>query len=429
MPLQHHAQQNGRLPTHFDDKLGVLAQALLGANWREPGPAVDAYERAYEKLFPGARAFAFWKGRVALHVGLRAMGIGRGDEVIMPGYTCSMVPGAILYAGAKPIYVDIRADDFNIDPDRLDAARTPNTRAVIVQHTYGFPADMDRIAAWADRNNLPVIEDCCHALGCDYNGRRLGTFGKFAFFSSQWNKHYTTALGGVLIVNDADLAGRVAALIDREAVAPSRKQVWMLAAQMLAHHMLVYPRTILVAQSIFRWLTARGFVVGSASKEEFDTRIPPNYVMLMSDLQARVGLCELARLGRNVKHRRKMCAYYRTTLGLEDAVQNGQPLVRFPLRVQDRPHFLAAAARSAIEVGTWFECPLHPIETDQEAFGYHDGDCPVAEDAARHMVNLPTHVRVSPAAAKRIAAFVKNYRADRGNRPPAAPGAKPSHNH
>lgn len=397
------------LPTHFSQKPGTLLRAMLGARWHAPGPAVAAYERAYEQLFPGSRAFSFWKGRVALHVGLRGMGIGAGDEVILPGYTCSMVPSAIVYTGAKCAYVDIRERDYNVNPDLLEAARTERTRVVIVQHTYGYPADMDRIVDWADDRGLAVVEDCCHALGCTYQGRALGTFGRFAFFSSQWNKHYTTALGGVLLVNDAALGSAVETVVQRERVSPTRKQAWMLAAQMLAHHLLVYPRTILLAQALFRRLTAMGLVIGSATADEFETTIPPNYLMGMSDLQARIGLCELARLGRNVSHRRRLSAFYRDMLGDAATPEADQPLVRYPLRVSDRERFLADAMKVSVEVGTWFECPLHPAETDPAVFDYRDGMCPVSERVAAEMVNLPTHLRISRRSARRFVEFARKY--------------------
>lgn len=400
-----------RLPTRFADREGSLLRALFGAAWHRPGPAVQAYRQAYERLYPGSRAFAFWKGRVALHVVLRAMGVGPGDEVVMPGYTCSMVPGAVIYAGARPVYIDVRPDDYNMDPDLLDTAYTPRTKALIVQHTYGFPADLERIAAWADAHNLPIIEDCCHALGCTYRGRPLGTFGQAAFFSSQWNKHYTTGIGGVLLVNDHELVTPVEDFCRAELLTPSREQAWMLAVQMLAHHLFVYPPTLLLVQSVFRWLTARGLVVGSASAEEFGVQRPDNYVMGMSDVQARVGLCELARLGRNLAHRRRLAALYQAELGGCPPSGEGQPLVRYPLRVRHRERFLAAAARAGIEVGTWFECPLHPVQTDQAAFGYRQGSCPVAEEAAEQMVNLPVHPRASRRHAERAIAFARTHEA------------------
>jgi len=397
------------LPTRFAQKKGVLLRALLGAAWHRPGPAVAEYQRAYERLFPASRAFAFWKGRVALHVVLKAMGLGAGDEVILPGYTCSMVPGAVIYTGARPVYVDIREDDYNLDPDLLDQACSAATKALIVQHTYGFAADMDRIMNWAEARGLPIIEDCCHALGCQYHGRSLGTFGVAAFFSSQWNKHYTSGIGGVLIVNQPALAERVEEVCNRELLSPGRRQAWMLAAQMLAHHLLVYPRTLLLAQGVFRWLTARGLVIGSASAAEFLTRRPEDYLMGMSDVQARVGLCELARLGRNLAHRRRMSRLYRGELGGPGGDGFDQPLVRYPLRVHEREKFLAEAARAWLEVGTWFECPLHPVETDHQAFGYRPGSCPVAERVARQMVNLPVHPRVSRRDAQRAVAFARKH--------------------
>ena len=390
-------------------KVRHLLRELLIPTLHTPGEAARAYEAGYEAMLPGLKAFTFWKGRVALFSILRGMGIGQGDEVMMPGYTCVVVPGATIYAGAKPVYVDIRASDYNIDPDLLDQAVTPRTKALIVQHTYGVPAQLDRITDWASARDLPIIEDCCHALGCTHRGGLLGTFGKAAFFSSQWNKHYPTALGGVAVVNDADLAGRVGKLRDEECRSPSRRSTWMIAAQILAHHLLVFPSTLLIAQSIFRWLTAKGLVIGSATGEELTNQCPAHYLTAMSDLQARIGLFELARLRRNLSHRHGLAKFYRDQLGNLPADWPDQPLVRYPLRVEDRDAFLAAAFRERIEVGTWFECPLHPKETDHALFDYEFGCCPEAERAAGQVVNLPVHMRVSRKYAERVVDFARRY--------------------
>jgi len=394
---------------HHSSKVGDLLRGLIVPTLHRPGDAVRAYEQAYEAMFPGSRAFAFWKGRVALYAILRGLGIGPGDDVLMPGYTCMVVPGAAIYAGARPIYIDIRPEDYNLDPDLLDRAVTPNTRALIVQHTYGYPADMDRIMAWAKQRQIPVIEDCCHALGCLYRGKLVGRFGAAAFFSSQWNKHFPTALGGVAIVNDTGLAGQIEHIAAQECCTPTRRAVWMLGLQMLAHHGLVFPRTLLRAQGVFRWLTAKGLVIGSASSEELTDRMPPNYFMGMSDLQARVGLYELTRLLENLRHRADVSNYYRRRLRADANDEATQPLVRYPLRVKDRDAFIAAAFRERIEIGTWFEAPLHPHETDHTLFGYQYGSCPEAERAASHVVNLPVHLRVSHDYAECVVDFVNRH--------------------
>ena len=135
--------------------------------------------------------FMFFKGRDALHAILRAANIGSGDQVLLPGYTCVVVPNAINYLGAEPVYVDIEDKTYNIDCDILENGagslwNPEQTKAIIVQHTYGIPCDMDRILEFAKKHNLFVIEDSCHALGSTWRGQQVGSFGDAAFFSSQW---------------------------------------------------------------------------------------------------------------------------------------------------------------------------------------------------------------------------------------------------
>lgn len=391
------------------DRLWSILRGVLGGVSDSDARTVRRYEAAYEAFFSGSRALAFWKGRVALHALLRAADLRPGDEVILPGYTCSMVPAAILFAGARPVYVDIRAHDYNMDPAAVEAAITPRTRAMVVQHTYGFPADMDALLSLARRHGLVLIEDCCHALGCTWRGQWLGSFGDAAFFSSQWNKHYTTGLGGMAVIRRADLADRVARLRDCEAYAPGPSRAWLLAVLMLVHHLTVFPTTITAVQRLFRWLAAHGLLIGSASPSEFTATCPPRYFTRMSAVQARVGLVELARLERNLRHRRQLVTFYDDMLDRTPPGVVVQPLVRYPVRVTDRQRVLREAARRFVEIGTWFECPLHPAETDHDAFGYRPGSCPVAEEAARQVVNLPVHPRTTRAAARRAAQLVRPW--------------------
>ena len=146
--------------------------------------------------------FYFFKGRVALYAILKSMGITTGDEIILPGFTCVVVANAILYLGARPVYVDIDPSTYNIDAEKIGEKITDKTKAIIAQHTFGIPADMNKITAIAKENSLYVIEDSCHAVGSRYMGREVGTFGDAAFFSSQWSKPLTTGLGGWAVINN-----------------------------------------------------------------------------------------------------------------------------------------------------------------------------------------------------------------------------------
>ncbi|MBE7704681.1 MAG: DegT/DnrJ/EryC1/StrS family aminotransferase [Cyanobacteria bacterium SIG29] len=152
-------------------------------------------------------------GTDALHLALRALNIGRGDEVITTAFTFVATASAIGLAGATPVFVDIDENTFNIDPDKIEAAITPKTKAIIPVHLYGQAADMDKIMDIAKRHNLKVIEDCCQAIGAEYKGQKVGTFGDFGCFSFYPTKNLGgMGDGGMITCNDEDMFNRIIAL-------------------------------------------------------------------------------------------------------------------------------------------------------------------------------------------------------------------------
>ncbi len=377
---------------------------------------IEQYERKFAEVIGTSWAFAFWKGRVALYAILKAMGIGAGDEVIVPGYTCVMDVNPIKYLGAKPIYVDIEPITFNINVDLLREKITSNTKAIIAQHTYGYPCDMDAIMDIAGCNNIPVIEDCCLALGSRYKGKMAGTFGKAAYFSFQWNKPYTTGLGGMAITSDNNLAEKIESLCAGEMCKPLRKEVFMLWMQLVVYRLFVYPRTTALAQSLFRYLTKKGAVLGSSSTSEFRPEQACDFFKDASCVQAHCGLRQLKKIEQNIAHRREMTQLYDELLAESDwpARQYDtsimQPvMVRYPVRIVEKNKALAEAANAGIELGSWFECPLHPIETPLEAYDYKPGMCGEAEKAGNEVVNLPLHPRTNENTVKRTVEFITRF--------------------
>jgi dTDP-4-amino-4,6-dideoxygalactose transaminase len=373
---------------------------------------VTRFEQAFAAWVGVSGAFAFWKGRVALYAILRALGIGEGDEVILPGYTCVMDVNPIKYLGAKPVYVDIEPVTYNLDVRRLEKSITPRTKVIIAQHTYGYPCEMDALMAIAARHGIPVIEDCCLALGSTYQGKRCGTFGAAAYWSFQWNKPFTTGIGGMATTDDADLGMKIEKLCREELRPPPMKAALMLSAQRMAYRLLVYPRTTAVATTLFRWMTRKGAVVGSSRTCEFVPEMADDFFMGMSASQARAGLRQLKKINKNLVHRRRMRQVYDDLLReagwpVPPIPKTMDPvLVRYPVRVADKARAVAEAPAHGIELGTWFECPLHPMETPLEIYDYRPGICPEAEKACREVVNLPTHPRAGPATARRCVEFV-----------------------
>lgn len=376
----------------------------------------SAVVRSFEQAFVGwlglPYAFAFWKGRVALYAILKGLDVGTGDEVVLPGYTCVMNVNPIKYSGATPIYADIEPETYNVRPDLIEAGITPKTKAIIAQHTYGYPCRMDEIMDVANRHGLPLIEDCCLAMGSTYKGRLCGTMGVAAYWSFQWNKPFTMGLGGMACTGDRELAGRIESLCERELVRPGAWTAGMLGLQRLVYRAFIYPRTTAMATSLFRWLTRIGLVVGSSSAEEFSPDMQEDFLMGMSDGQAKAGLRQVGRIDRNIEHRRRMRQVYEQLLQRAGWPVPPVPefmdpvLVRYPVRVADKARAVAEAPGRFVELGTWFECPLHPIETPMTAYDYIDGMCPEAEKACREVVNMPMHMRASRRTVRRSVDFV-----------------------
>ncbi len=377
---------------------------------------IEEYQREFARFFGAGRAFGFWKGRVALYALLRALDVNQGDEVVLPGYTCVMNVNPIKYVGAKPIYVDIEPDTFNINVSLLEEKITSKTKVIIAQHTYGYPCEMDAIMDIAQNKGISVIEDCCLSLGSKYKDRMTGTFGRAGYFSFQWNKSYTTGLGGMVITSERQLAERIESLQADEMCPPPDREVLMLRAQLIIYRLLVHPRTTALAQNVFRYLTRKGAVVGSSSTSEYEPVKADDFFKGMSAMQARSGIRQLGKIEANISHRKKMAQLYdellvgrgwRSNKYDRDLVE--PVLVRYPARITEKQKALGQAAKAGVELGSWFECPLHPIETPLASYDYEVGMCPEAEKSAGQVVNLPLHPRTNNKTVERSVDFITGF--------------------
>ena len=242
-------------------------------------------------MTPDAQRFTFFKGRVALHALLRAAGVGPGDQVLLPGYTCVVVPNAVNYTGAEPVYLDVEPQTGNLDCDKLEDRlgsgwESGRAKVLIVQHTYGIPCDMDRLDAFARRHGLLVIEDACHALASTWRGRPVGTLGDAAFFSSQWSKPVTTGLGGWAVVTAPELRTRLEAILPQY-TRPGLATAGLLELQHLAFSLLNHPRLFWGIQGLYRGLGRMGLAIGSSTGDELSCRLPTDYQRRMHPLQER----------------------------------------------------------------------------------------------------------------------------------------------
>jgi len=355
----------------------------------------------------------YYRGRVALFALLKAMGIGTGDHVATQAFTCVAVPEAIKAAGATPIYVDIEPARFNIDASDLKRKFTSRTRAVVVQHTYGIPADIDRIIFVANDAGVPIIEDCCHTVASTYKGKPVGRFGVGSFYSFEWGKPLVVGIGGTAIVNEPSLRNELYEQY-KGFLDPRKGSQLKLHLQYLAHRLLYRPWLYWPVRSLYHALGALGAaesnyhpISGGQTAKDFSLKMG-------KFLQRRLDK-KLAKVDALTKRSREISAAYNSQIN-SVLVQHpvcpaGSDTVfaRYPLIAKDKPALLAKACESGIELADWYATPIHPLGLkDLHLVHYEPGSCPEAEMRCDQVVTLPVHSGVSRRDTERAIRFLNS---------------------
>jgi len=193
-------------PTMDEATINAVSDVLRSGWLTSNGPKVQAFEAQLSEYFGGRPVRTYNSGTCTMEIALRIAGIGPGDEVITTPNSWVATANVIIEVGATPVFADIDARTHNIDLDKVEAAITPRTKAIIPVHMTGLPCDMDKLYALAKKYNLRVVEDAAQAIGSTWKGKRIGAFGDFVSFSFQVNKNIMTAEGGCLVINNAEEA-------------------------------------------------------------------------------------------------------------------------------------------------------------------------------------------------------------------------------
>lgn len=370
---------------------------------------IEEFSRGIAKRTSSESIFLYWKGRVGLYALLKAMEIEAGDEIILPAYTCVVVPNAILYLNAKPVYVDVTADSYNMDFSLLKHAITDKTKVIICQNTYGLSSNLEEIHNLAKTHGLYTIEDCTHGFGGTYNGIPNAFYCDASFFSTQWNKPFSTGVGGFAITNNKYLTKKLSQL-HLELVPSTTKEIWNLKILYFVRRHLINDYTYWPLVHFYRWLSHHTPVVGSSSLQEINsTEMPENYFKGFSTTQAKEGLRNLKSLSHNLVKRKESALLYTTFLKknnknyVSTQLFNNHSFLKYPLLVNNRDKFLALAEKNNIELGEWFSSPLHPVKADLSIWKLNVNDFPVSKYLADHVVNLPT----TPKKIYKIIDFLK----------------------
>ena len=356
----------------------------------------------------------FWKGRVGLYSVLSSMEIKSGDEVIIPAFTCVVVANAIIYCGARPVYVDVNPTTLQYDRISLEQAVTDKTKLIIVQNTFGIPPDYVTVENICKQKGISCIEDCTHGMGTLYNNKKIPpAFVKASFYSFQWNKPLSAGLGGLVLCNDTVLNVK---LQDHQKalVAPSLMDTLSLSILLKIRPLLDAPFLYSGLLGLFRLLSAKGLVLGSSNSEELmGVTMPDGYFKGMSGVQRRSINRSIAKLDQLIALRKmNYLEFDKIFKDLDlfklDLDEINHSALKFPIFVKDKVKFKQAAERKGIKLGDWMNSPIHPVETGFEKWYYTLGQCKHAEFLSGHILNLQTDLNEKE--TKRTISFIKENR-------------------
>lgn len=373
----------------YDDVELAESWLCMPERWQDTS-TVKEYEAAFARWTGAAYAVSFAGARVALSACVYALDLQPGDEVILPGYTCVVVPNAFEFAGVAPRFVDIEDETFGIDANALAQALGPRTRAIVLQHLFGLVCrDYEQILDLAARQGIAVIEDCAHAAGAEFRGRRVGTRGTLGIFSSEQSKVLNTMQGGIAVTADAHLAKKLHEY-QQQAPFPESRSI---RAQL--HNVQL---SFAQGKASSRWLRGEiaewrygDYRIETTTDEEINRTRPANYGLRMAAPTAALGVNQLKKVERYNSQRRaaaeKWDAWcdargYRKPLVIPDSVP---VFLRYPVLVEPeiKRDIGPLQDELGVEIGVWFKTNLHPAPATLEG-------CPVADRCVDSCINFPT---------------------------------------
>lgn len=400
--------------TEKDDIL--LALKLLFQPWRwKKGRAIAELEKEFKKYLGVKYAISFNSGRSAFLAILKCLDLKEDKEVLLQAFTCNAAVNPILWVGLKPVFIDVNENSFNIDIEDLKRKIGSQSKVVIVQHTFGLPAEIDEILEICRQNNLILIEDCAHSLGAEYKGKKLGTFGKVSFFSFSRDKVISSVYGGIAVTDDDKLAKKIKEYQERVGY-PSYFWIKQQLLHPILMNWLILPTYSILGKYfliLFQWFRILSKAVHWKEKRG---KKPGYFPKKMPNALSLLALNQFKKLERFNQHRQKIAEFYYNELRelsfFELPSSPGdrkQIFLRFTIKHKKAHQIIKKAWQKNILIGDWYTLPIAPHDTKLDKMKYKIGDCPKVEKLTKETLNLPTHINISFKEAKKIIDFLKRY--------------------
>lgn len=363
-----------------DDDIAAVVE-VLRSDWLTTGPKVGEFERAFADFVGAKEAIAVSNGTAALHAAMYAVGIGPGDEVIVPPMTFASSANCIVFQGGTPVFADVDPDTLLLDPAQAEARITPRTKAIIAVDYTGQACDYDALRTIAGRHGLTLVADACHALGGSYKGRPVGSLAALSAFSFHPVKHITTGEGGMITTDDPELARRMRVFRNHGITTDHRQR-----------------------EQLGSW---------------FYEMVDLGYNYRLTDIQCALGMSQLRKLPGWVARRQEIARRYDAVfaempavgpLGVRDDVSHAYHLYMIRLDLDrlkvDRARVFTALLAEGIGVNLHY-IPVHLHPFYQERFSTGPGLCPVAEAAYERLITLPIFPRMNDDDVEDVIAAVR----------------------
>jgi len=395
--------------TEKDDVKIALKHLMSPWTWRKQ-EYQEKLQNKIEEYFNASNVCLYDSGRSAIMEVLKAFNVGAGDEVLVHAFTCLVVANPVMWAGARPVYIDVNKQNFNFDLYDLKKKITNKTKAIIIQHSFGIPEDVEEIRKIVG-SKVIIIEDLAHSLGVRFNNKILGTFGDAAILTLGIEKVITSVRGGAAIIFNKEAAERMNKNYKNLPEFPKSYTFvslfnpifWYLT---LPIYYLGIGKLTLGRIKVFlgHKLNLLGRMI---EKEEYTGSKPKWMPSKISPALCEIGCNQWDKLERLNNHREEIKKIYERELGIN--YSGTSAMLRFPVLVRDRDKLLALAKNKGWVFGDWYKKILYSPEENLAGFGYSKGLCPKAEELKGKIINLPTFIKVTPKEATQIAEFVKKW--------------------
>ncbi len=358
------------------------------------------FHQSFSKKFERQPCYSYSSGRASLSACLKAVGIGKGDEVLLSSFTCLAVPTAVVALGATPKYCEIDPLTLNIDPTLIKQHISDKTRAIVVQHTLGSIAPLDSIKGLLNNRDILIIEDCALSLGSSQNQSLIGTSADATIFSLELSKTISSGWGGVLLVNNEELEKKVRN--DYKNIKEVKLSKSLRMAFQTALCGIFYLPNVYIVGKFFVALFFKLRFFGASTPEceleglvesDFISKLPKVLLPLAREQIKRLDEITFKHKVNSIRIRKKLHELNYSVLG-EYCDDNDSVSPRVPFLVRERKVFVDFFMTKGIEVGSWFDGPLSPLPKKQN-FNFIAENYPKASFVANHIVNLPCHARLN----------------------------------